>query len=339
MGFRCLVCIPMILCTTVLGAKDVSDEVLVSKAMGASLQGDASTALRFLDTVKPSKISAKSESFYTCMFERFKSDEPARNDRANDGSFTFQLTKLFRRYWHRSLKSPHSREKYAKALDNELKSVLKLDNDAPPTDLDNAIRSRLKKEGNYALLGQTGALRELMIWSKEERREESVEMPHGSYTTSVVYLDEFVEPGWGQYATCEQRGAGGWVADRTLFAVVPLYDDIESEEFKVTFLGHETQHFLDLDSYADIQSWELEYRAKLIELSMADKTLPNVVQKFIEDQREDPTYPHSYANYRVLSGLVSKLSLATPADLYNTNHESVNQAAVSLFNADTASRE
>ncbi|TDF37506.1 hypothetical protein EYS14_15270 [Alteromonadaceae bacterium M269] len=324
--------------SSVLAANESSNDQLVSQAIGASLQGDTSAALNYLAKVEAPKLNQKSELFYNCMHERFGNITPTKNTSAVEGSLTAKLTKLFRNYWHKSLGSPDSRNENGIELDNKLKEELGLDKDATPAELDDTIRSKLKKEGNYALLGQTGVLRELMIWSKEERKQESVKMPHGNYKTSVVYLDEFIEAGWAMYATCEQRGTGGWVAEKTLYAVVPRYKDIKSEVFSVTFLGHETQHFLDLDKYDDLQSWELEYRAKLMELSMADKTQTSVLRKFIEDQRNDASYPHSYANYKLLKDLVSTLALSTPNDLYNVDREHLNNAAITLFNADTISR-
>jgi hypothetical protein len=75
-----------------------------------------------------------------------------------------------------------------------------------------------------------------------------------------------------------------------------------------------------------------------MELSMADKTKTAVLRKFIEDQRNDSSYPHSYANYKLLNELVSKLALSTPADLYNVDDKHLTNAAIALFNNDTMSR-
>lgn len=324
-------------CTSAIG-EPASDESLITQAIGASLQGDGRAALAFLSEADPARLLPESEQFHNCMSERLSRPLATENPTQISGKFTRGIIHVFRKYWHRALTNPDQRATFTSKLDVELKRRLMLDDKASPSEIDEAIRARLRLEGNYALLGQTGVLRELMIWRKEVREQESVTMPHGTYKTSVAYLDEFIEPGWAQYATCEQRGSGGWVADRTLFAVVPVYDDIQSEEFRVTFLGHETQHFLDLDTYDNLTSWELEYRAKLIELSLAVQTLPNVLQKFIEDRRNDQAYPHSYANHRLVDKLVSYLELSTHTELNSVDHSRINKAAFALFKEDTEAR-
>ena len=55
--------------------------------------------------------------------------------------------------------------------------------------------------------------------------------------------------------------------------------------------------------------WELEYRAKLVELSKAQLTRARVLRKLSEDQGDDPASPHAYANKRVLAALARRLRL------------------------------
>ncbi|MEL7312863.1 MAG: hypothetical protein AAFN07_15210, partial [Pseudomonadota bacterium] len=112
-----------------------------------------------------------------------------------------------------------------------------------------------------------------------------------------------------------------------------------SEEFRVTFLAHETQHFLDIEAYPDIESWELEYRAKLMELSMADETRLRVLQKFLEDRGDDPASPHSYANKRLLTELTTRLSVRDTQALRSADPEALRAAAYELFEIDTTRRE
>ncbi len=315
---------------------DAADQV--SKAIGAGLQGDARTAIELLTALDPSKLSEPAGDYRRCMLARFGDSTLSSEVPVQDKSFAGQIVDTYIHYWRQSLLAPHSRDAFTLQLEGNLRRHLDLDLDADNVAIEETIRKRLNAQGLGVLLGQTGVLRELMIWRQEDRRSEAVKMPHGNYTTEVAYLDDFIISGWGQYATCETRGAGGWVADRTLFAVVPRYRDLDGEEFRVTFLGHETQHFLDLDDYPNMLSWELEYRAKLMELAMAEETRSRVLQKFIEDQGDDPASPHSYANSRILNELMTQLAVSNLDALRSVDGKRLRVAAHDLFKVDTAQR-
>lgn len=315
-----------------------SDDV-IANAIGAALQGNARLAVDLLDPIDGESLNAKDRQFRSRMLERFGDPAPHPDASPEGQGFGLQLTDLFRDYWRKALTNPEAREDLETQLDLHLSEILGLPDGSQINQIENAVQERLEAVGLHGLLGRTGVLRELMIWRQEDRKAVAVEMPHGSYRTQVAFLDDFIVSGWGQYSTCEMRGAGGWVAERTLFAVVPLYDSLDGEEFRVTFLGHETQHFLDLDKYPDIEPWELEYRAKLIELSLADATRLKVLQKFMEDQGDDPASPHSYANRRVLHALATELSLSNIDLLKSIGGDLMRKTAISLYDADTALRD
>lgn len=103
----------------------------------------------------------------------------------------------------------------------------------------------------------------------------------------------------------------------------------------MTFLGHEAQHFADLSRFQGLAGWELEYRAKLVELAQLDQTRERVLMKFIEDQKDDPASPHSYANLRVLSTMVERLGLESTAELSTVEVDQLNGAARAALVADT----
>ncbi|MEL6446603.1 MAG: hypothetical protein AAFQ62_01505 [Pseudomonadota bacterium] len=312
---------------------------LVFKAIGAGLQGDARYAIELLKSAEPASLNQRDRRYRSCMLKRFGDSVPPKLAPATDSPVADQIVAAYVSYWREALRAPELRQEYTRALEGDLRDRLDLTEDADNIQIENEVRARLNAEGLGVLLGQTGVLRELMIWRQEDRQSMTVELPHGAYKTEVALLDDFVISGWGQFATCETRGAGGWVADRTLFAVVPVYDDLEGEEFRVTFLGHETQHFLDLDVYPNMASWELEYRAKLMELAMADRTRLKVLQKFIEDQGDDPLSPHSFANRKILTALLSELSLSDSDALRSVEGQAIRDAASRLFEADTAMRD
>ncbi len=321
-------------------AKEVArPEGEIAQAIGAGLQGDARRAVEILKAVDGSNLSQRERDYRSCMLERFGETAPSAAGIPKTDSFAGQIVATYIDYWHQALRDPDRRRELTLDLESALRKIMRLPDEADSLQIEPAIQARLNDEGLNGLLGQTGVLRELMIWRREDRRSVSVEMPHGTYETDVAFLDDFLISGWGRYATCETRGAGGWVADRTLFAVVPSYQDLDGEEFRVTFLGHETQHFLDLDNYPGMASWELEYRAKLMELAMADETQSRVLRKFIEDQGDDPASPHSFANKKILAALMAEFSVASLESLQSVPGQAMRETAYSLFQADTALRD
>ncbi|MGH8188251.1 MAG: hypothetical protein ACREUC_16965 [Steroidobacteraceae bacterium] len=91
---------------------------------------------------------------------------------------------------------------------------------------------------------------------------------------------------------------------------------------------------MDQREFPDLAPWQLEYRAKLVELALAVETRAQVLTKFSEDQGDDPASPHSYANRRVLRDVRQSLDLAADSDLNLQPVRSVRQAAADLLRAD-----
>lgn len=78
---------------------------------------------------------------------------------------------------------------------------------------------------------------------------------------------------------------------------------MESEKFLVSFLWHEAQHFKDYRLFNSLSSPELEYRAKLVELYCARKTIYNLIEFFIVNSNQESQNGHSKANYYVIRHL------------------------------------
>jgi hypothetical protein len=313
-----------------------SDNPAVNEAVGAGLQGDVARALRALNARPAADFSGSDADYRACMLERFGQGPRVVE---NATGFVREAVQAFRTYWHRSLLDPPTRASHEDELARVIAKALGVAVDRSPTmdELEALAIARLRESGHYALMGRTGALRELMVWRKQEARSYRVKLPEGEHDTCVEILDDFVTLGWGDYATCGRRGAGGWATADTLFAVRPRYASLDSEEFRVTFLGHETQHFADLVRFAPMEPWELEYRAKLVELAQASSTRGRIVAKFTEDQSDDPGSPHSYANKRVMAALRASLG-SEASDLNAVPLDVLHNAAVELLAEDSSRR-
>lgn len=90
-------------------------------------------------------------------------------------------------------------------------------------------------------------------------------------------MDEFVTLGWTEFATMDKYHPGGWATDDALNCVKKAYD-VSSETFLISYLAHEGRHCSDYKHFPKLRnSADLEYRAKLTELSMADSTLLQLI--------------------------------------------------------------
>ncbi len=293
-------------------AKDAIDA-----STNAVLQGDSVSALQALRAVPASDYSRADADYRACMLGRFDRAAPPYLAGGVEDPFAHDVLRTYQDYWWRALAAPTRRDVLAVQLEQRLRALLGA-SAATAADMD-ALEALLAKElerrGFHALLGWTMPLRELMVWRKQDTRRVNVALPEGQHTVEVEYLDDFISRGWSFYGRCERGSAGGWATDRKLSAVVPAYrkdGGLESEAFQVVFLGHETQHFADQNRFPGMASWELEYRAKLVELIQGETVSAKRLRGFITAQGDDPDSPHTYANKRLVADLRAKLG-AEPA--------------------------
>lgn len=200
------------------------------------------------------------------------------------------------------------------------------------------IKARLAAEGLHALIGRTPLFLELIAWRKQTGRALDVALPAGTHRVQVHVLDDFASLGWSAYATCDRSFTGGRVKPDAVYAVKPGWKSLEDENFRISFLAHETQHLVDNKRFATIRSWELEYRGKLAELALADTTVPRLLAAFASNQGVDPDVPHSFANRRVIADLRCQLRSHPAADLGKTAEEAINTAARALLVSDSKRR-
>jgi hypothetical protein len=314
----------------------IEPDALVTQAVGAILQADGKSALALLDRVDASSLSEKDRATVTCMRNRLAAG--GQPQVGAEGGFADRALAIYRAYWRAAMRDPDARTSAEQRLETELRRLLGTAGDANMDALEPLLAKALEREGNHSLQGQTGLLRELMIWSRQETRIMRVALPEEERDVKVELLDDFKSMGWGEYGTCGRRATGGWATDEALFAVVPRYPGLDHEEFRVTFLGHETQHFADKAKFQDLQPWELEYRAKLVELSQVNTTRAEVLDRFVENRNDDPAESHSYANDRVLKDVAARLELATPDELYTVHISALQSAAAALLREDTRRR-
>ncbi|HEY6661597.1 MAG TPA: hypothetical protein VIZ66_01615, partial [Sphingomicrobium sp.] len=250
----------------------------ISDALGAALQADSTRALTLLDGLDPGSLSSKDQATVICMRQRLGPTAPAVETAKG---ITGRALAIYRGYWVAAMARPQAREAEEGKLADALRALLGAPGGTDMNALEPILAKAIEADGYHSLEGRTGLLRELMVWSKQDSRTMRVVLPEGEREVRVELLDGFTSFGWSNYATCGRASTGGWTTDDALFAVVPRYASLDGEEFRVSFLGHEAQHFADKARFKDLKAWELEYRAKLTELAQAKETRAKVLDKFI----------------------------------------------------------
>ena len=309
----------------------------IEPVLGALLQGDGDRARQMLHALTPGHLSAHDRQLRGCMLRRL--EEPPHGEPNVSDAFTRSVLEAYETYWHEAVLGASSAR--AVASDKLLARLRRLLAIADLKDIEAAepqIEARLRHAGYHSLEGKTGVLHELMIWSSQTDRQVQVALPEGEQTTRVFFLDGFLSRGWSTYLTCGRSGTGGWTRPEGLYAVVPAYPSLEDENFRVNFLAHESQHYSDQARFPNLKDWEKEYRAKLVELSLADTTRPKILQYFSSGQGDDPADAHSYANKQVLKSVREQLHLAPDADLSMIPTDALQKAAVAVLRADSARR-
>ena len=118
-------------------------------------------------------------------------------------------------------------------------------------------------------------------------------------------MDNFITLGWEEYATLGKHYPGGWTSD-AIYCVKRAYD-LKSEDFLVSLLAHEGRHFADNKLFPKLTSADLEYRAKFTELSIAKKTIYQLIDFFIDNANYESDNGHNIADYCVIRDLSKEL--------------------------------
>ncbi|MCD9033456.1 hypothetical protein LDO32_17215 [Luteimonas sp. Y-2-2-4F] len=311
----------------------------INASASAVLQGDSVAALDALRTVPAAQFAGRDAEYRDCMLERFGGDGPPAPAREPADPLARDLLRAYRTYWRRALAAPAQRRQLEETLHAQVRGLLGDDTrgtrDWPA--LETRTIEALRRRGVHALMGRTPPLLELMLWRRQETRDETVALPDGRHTVAVHYLDDFDSLGWSAYARCERGSTGGWATHDGLYAVVPAYDrngGLDSETFRVVFFAHEAQHFADKHRYPPMEGWEYEYRAKLVELALGESAGDERLRGFASAQSDDPDSPHTYANRRVMRDLQARLG-TEPGAAPRAQRQA---AALALLREDSARR-
>lgn len=334
---RCLVLAAFLLATPATASAQDARATL-NRALGAVLQADGPAARRLLDSLAPDGLSAGQSDMRACILQRLDPTSPPI-EREAGAPFAMKALDAYRLYWRDAVQGPEARAAAEQALTLRLAELLARPDLTDAAVVGAQVVDRIRSEGFHVLgNGRTGLLLDIFIWSKQQTRDITVALPEGAHATRVFLMDDFQSEGWSDWLSCGRTGTGGWAKPEGLYAIASAYPSLENETFAVNFLAHETQHFADNAAWPGLPGHELEYRAKLTELALAQTTLNTTLDAFAANQGDNPADAHSHANKRVLGAMRTKLGLAPDADLKAASAEALREAARQELFADTARR-
>ena len=323
-----------------IGADDAADKAM-QRALADALQAQGTEALSALRAIDPVHLTESEASTRICMIERLGARKVPPTDPPDP--VLSGVLNAFREYWLRSLLHEHPLPDNEAWLLARLNERIQAAGGRPAASMDGlepALETLIGTHGYHALLGVTSPLRELMLWKTETEDRYEVRLPEGTESVTVVFLDGFASLGWAGFATCDRHHSGGWTRPDRLYAVRSAYD-LASEDFRVSYLAHEGQHFSDNRRFPGLGQPDLEYRAKLVELAVGKTSVYDLLDAFASNVGTDASVPHSFANRRALEDLARRLfpsgTDATP--WRNASVERINAAAADLLREDTARRE
>ena len=307
------------------------------------LDADVKPALDFLTSSDSRPLSAKDRQFKTAFENRFgfkndQSDWPGNSDHALS-----ELLNIYRTYWRVSLLDTSARLdsvliKQLAALLEKKYGVIK-DISVSSDELDIYLKKMIGTEGYFTTgFGKTGRLYDLLIWKKEQDTLYVFSVGDERTSAHVIFMDDFLTLGWEQYATLDRYYPGGWATDSALYCVKKAYD-LTSEDFLISYLAHESRHFADYKLFLKLTPADLEYRAKLVELSLADSTLYSLIDFFIGNANAESDNSHSVADYyaiRDLSIILFHKEYEKNSDTWKKiSRQMIHQAARQILDANT----
>ena len=310
------------------------------KAMNLALQGDMKAALPLFTGLPVEALPADHAQAVRLLLTRF--DGSSKAPVAVDPLMAKVLV-AYQTYWKKVMLGLITPEAGERDLFADLAPLVQDGArlaEAGVGALEPILQVRLLERGCHALFGFTRPFRECMLWTSEQERSYAIELPEGHEDVRVVMLDGFISLGWTGFATGNYYHTGGWSRPDRLYCVAPSYDTA-SESFKVSYLAHEGQHFSDHRRFPALEGPELEYRAKLAELILADTTQWTLLHTFSTNTSDSRNLPHSYANGLVLRNLARILAQHEPlaGAWWETQKPStIREGAVRLLEEDSACR-
>lgn len=312
-----------------------------NRYISEALQGDLSRAASLFNVINPDTAPISDVELASRFQERFINQSEDLSPGTGD-AFIDAVVSAYRKYWVLTLMGDMSSQEGEEFLESSLRQVLsrqgKVDFSGHVASVFEFVGEIFDEKEVHYLNTPAPPLRELFLWKTEEKRNYSVKLTDRTQKVSVTFMSDIYSMGWKQYAALGLVATTGWVENGRLYCVESAYDR-SSESFKVSYLKHEGRHLADFEQFPDLQSADLEYRAKLTELAFSFNSTGQLLGDFTSKSAPNPASPHAYANYRVTRDIYREMfgePFPESGDAWQKiDTQSVNKAARDLLQRDT----
>lgn len=288
------------------------DSVVFDNLLIQALQGNIPPVLQGMDLLNDASLSPAQATKKHALLARFRGSQeivaPTTDPAINE------LLPIYQRYWRAVMLDTSTRmvqdSMLIEAVVGHIARHCSALDDPRPTSIKRNWNERLEGLLNahhcFAAVGKTGPYYDLLLHLKETGTHYSVTTPEDTLEVKVVFMDSVISNGWEGFATMDTYYPGGWATNDALYCAHDSYD-LTSENFTVSYLKHEGKHFADYKRFPELQSADLEYRAKLVELCYADSSMYDLLDFFQRNSAYDPGNGHAYANFCIVRNLSRSL--------------------------------
>ncbi len=300
-----------------------------SKFYGLCLQGKIHKAIAYLESLQPQTEEVK--DLKTKYTRRFLLRQEEVIPKTDDPWIEIVLSSY--RNYYLAVLTGYDVKLAEERLIAELSSCLAGSIYYAIDAIEKELKYKFQEKGYSFLGGDTSPFYGPYIWKHTEQKSYQVKIPDGVQKVNVFYISDFLMISWAYFATFGVVYAGGWAKEEGLYYVVredTAIDDT-SVDFVTCFLKHEAQHLYDFKHNPSLKGYQLEYRAKLVELIYYPNN-KNLLEKFHFEAANDSALPHSYASHLIMEEYIKKLNILNPMNWWQYFEESVlRQIAVELF--------
>lgn len=324
MILRVLFVCGLVLCASFghsLAQSGISDSTIVldttrfERIFVIGLQGDLADGLRFLDSFDEASLTPRQQDIRRKYYTRFRHGSEL-NAHLTDDADVIRLMELYHNYWRRALLDNKQIPLYDSLLADSVSALLIAQDptyaaktyDELWDNFTQYLSEFLQKRGIYSATGKTGLLFDLLLHARETASSYGVTTPEDTVQVTVIFMDSTISNGWEEYATFGRYFPGGWATDEALYCAGETYDT-SSENFTISYVKHEGKHFADYKRFPRLTGVDLEYRAKLVELSYANASMYELIRIFALNSSTDRQNPHAFANHCVLRDLSAACEL------------------------------
>ena len=291
-----------------LGQKQVKDTLHYEYVYGTAVKGEVPKILEYLDTLqfyRPKDVAFK-KKFET----RFKYETDRTTDYfATTDTLLNPLHRLFQRYWRKGLLHPEQdndsifKQQLIEFFNTENSSGTYSATKIDSSNLEPIYKKYIESKGYHCTgFGRAGKFYDFLVWKTMEPKTFEIDLIDHNEKVEVYFMKDFLSLGWMEYSRLGERYPGGWATDQALYCVTKGYDQ-SSEKFKIVYLKHEGQHFYDYKRFPGLESRDLEYRGKLIEMAFCEEELYNRISYYLKNAKDDPRNAHPHANYRIIANM------------------------------------